>query len=57
VRSVTNSSQTGVPLATVKVAHNLPGLVPVRDSKAPHRPALILTALAWAPFIAALKTI
>ncbi|MEV0486297.1 DUF397 domain-containing protein [Streptomyces sp. NPDC050508] len=39
----------------VEVAHNLPGLVPVRDSKAPHRPALILTAPAWAPFIASLK--
>jgi len=39
----------------VEVAHNLPGLVPVRDSKAPHRPALILTAPAWAPFLAELK--
>ena len=35
---------------------NLPDLVPVRDSKAPHRPALILTAPAWTPFITALKT-
>ncbi|MFI6401058.1 DUF397 domain-containing protein [Streptomyces sp. NPDC050548] len=40
----------------VEVAANLPGLVPVRDSKAPHRPALVLTATAWAPFITALKT-
>jgi hypothetical protein len=40
----------------VEVAANLPGLTPVRDSKAPHRPALILTATAWAPFITALKT-
>ncbi|MEV6509301.1 DUF397 domain-containing protein [Streptomyces sp. NPDC051642] len=40
----------------VEVAANLPGLVPVRDSKAPNRPALILTAPAWAPFITALKT-
>lgn len=40
----------------VEVAHNLPGLVPVRDSKAPLRPAVVLTAPAWAPFIAALKT-
>ncbi|WP_420310877.1 DUF397 domain-containing protein [Streptomyces sp. YS-B37] len=39
----------------VEVAHNLPGLVPVRDSKVPHRPALLLTAPAWAPFIASLK--
>ncbi|MFF6984829.1 DUF397 domain-containing protein [Streptomyces sp. NPDC010273] len=39
----------------VEVADNLPGLVPVRDSKAPHRPALILSASAWAPFVASLK--
>ncbi|MFJ3893418.1 MULTISPECIES: DUF397 domain-containing protein [unclassified Streptomyces] len=40
----------------VEVAHNLPGLVPVRDSKAvPGGPALLLGASAWAPFIRALK--
>jgi hypothetical protein len=39
----------------VEVASNLPGLAPVRDSKAPHRPAVVLSAPAWAPFIAALK--
>jgi hypothetical protein len=41
----------------IEVAPNLPGLVPIRDSKAPHRPALILTASAWTPFIAALKAV
>ncbi|WP_405612503.1 DUF397 domain-containing protein [Streptomyces sp. NBC_00076] len=40
----------------VEVADNLAGLVPVRDSKAvPDGPALLLTAHAWAPFVAALK--
>jgi hypothetical protein len=39
----------------VEVAHNTPGLVPVRDSKVPHGPALILGAAAWAPFVASLK--
>lgn len=39
----------------VEVADNLPGLVPVRDSKVPDGPALLLTTLAWAPFVAALK--
>ncbi|MEU2623922.1 DUF397 domain-containing protein [Streptomyces sp. NPDC007157] len=40
----------------VEVAHGIPGLIPVRDSKtAPHGPALLLSATAWAPFIAALK--
>ncbi|MFG2464378.1 DUF397 domain-containing protein [Streptomyces canus] len=40
----------------VEVADNIPGLVPVRDSKVPHGPALLLTAGAWAPFVAALKS-
>jgi hypothetical protein len=39
----------------VELAHNIPGLVPVRDSKAPQGPAVILTAAAWAPFVASLK--
>lgn len=39
----------------VEVADHLPGLVPVRDSKVPEGPALLLTAHAWAPFVAALK--
>ncbi|MFH9571140.1 DUF397 domain-containing protein [Streptomyces sp. NPDC017454] len=39
----------------VEVADGIPGLVPVRDSKAPDRPALLLTSHAWAPFITALK--
>lgn len=41
----------------VEVAANIPGLVPVRDSKAPEGPALIITASAWTPFIAALKAV
>ena len=40
----------------VEVAHNIPALVPVRDSKVPDGPALLLTATAWTPFIAALKS-
>ncbi|WP_129309476.1 DUF397 domain-containing protein [Streptomyces sp. L2] len=39
----------------LEVADDIPGLVPVRDSKRPHGPALLLTAAAWAPFVAALK--
>jgi hypothetical protein len=40
----------------VEVADNIPGLVPVRDSKAADGgPVLLLTAHAWAPFIASLK--
>ncbi|MFE1308083.1 DUF397 domain-containing protein [Streptomyces sp. NPDC058755] len=39
----------------LEVADNIPGLVPVRDSKSPHGPALILGAAAWAPFVTSLK--
>ncbi|GGV52435.1 hypothetical protein GCM10010277_49000 [Streptomyces longisporoflavus] len=37
----------------LEVADGLPGVVPVRDSKVPHGPALVVPASAWAPFIAA----
>ncbi|GAA3670943.1 DUF397 domain-containing protein [Streptomyces iranensis] len=39
----------------VEVADNLPGLVPVRDSKNPDGPAILFPAGSWATFIAALK--
>ncbi|WP_250405380.1 DUF397 domain-containing protein [Streptomyces cellostaticus] len=40
----------------LEVASDFPGLVPVRDSKLPHGPALLLGAAAWAPFVDALKS-
>jgi hypothetical protein len=40
----------------VEVAHNVPGFVPVRDSKAVHGPALLFPGTAWTPFITALKS-
>ncbi|MEU2058265.1 DUF397 domain-containing protein [Streptomyces bungoensis] len=39
----------------LEVAAGIPGLVPVRDSKVPDGPAVILGAAAWAPFVDALK--
>ncbi|NUQ97733.1 MAG: DUF397 domain-containing protein [Streptomyces sp.] len=39
----------------VEVADNLPGTVPVRDSKNPDSPTLLFPSRAWAPFITALK--
>lgn len=39
----------------VEVAHNLPGIVAVRDSKNPHGPALTFTPEDWSAFIAGLK--
>jgi Domain of unknown function (DUF397) len=39
----------------VEVAGNLPGVVPVRDSKDPDGPALVFTRHAWAAFVADVK--
>ncbi|MER7839652.1 DUF397 domain-containing protein [Streptomyces sp. NPDC096040] len=39
----------------VEVAAGLPSLVPVRDSKAPDREALLFEASAWAAFIDGVK--
>ncbi|MFP8943775.1 DUF397 domain-containing protein [Streptomyces fenghuangensis] len=41
--------------ACVEVADNLPGTVPVRDSKNPHGPALAFAPDAWASFLTAVK--
>ncbi|MEU9199980.1 DUF397 domain-containing protein [Streptomyces sp. NPDC048332] len=39
----------------LEVAEGHPGLVPVRDSKRPHGPVILVHATAWAPFIASVK--
>ncbi|MFF9349473.1 DUF397 domain-containing protein [Streptomyces sp. NPDC014734] len=39
----------------LEVADGTPGLVPVRDSKRPEGPALIVTASAWTPFVESVK--
>ncbi|MFE2230328.1 DUF397 domain-containing protein [Streptomyces kronopolitis] len=39
----------------VEVADDLPGVVPVRDSKDPHGPALIFPVAAWSSFVSAVK--
>ncbi|MEW1923841.1 DUF397 domain-containing protein [Streptomyces sp. NPDC088360] len=36
----------------VEVADGVPGIVPVRDSKNPEGPALLLGAEAWSAFVA-----
>ncbi|MFD8330707.1 DUF397 domain-containing protein [Streptomyces lydicus] len=41
--------------ACIEVADDLPALVPVRDSKDPHGPALIFPAGAWTSFVTAVK--
>ncbi|MFM9611101.1 DUF397 domain-containing protein [Streptomyces sp. V2] len=37
----------------VEVAHNIPNLIPVRDSKTPHATPLTFTPHAWQTFITA----
>jgi hypothetical protein len=39
----------------VEVADKFPGVVPVRDSKDPQRPALVFPAASWAAFMGELK--
>ncbi|MFJ9825701.1 DUF397 domain-containing protein [Streptomyces sp. NPDC101160] len=39
----------------VEVLDGVPGVVPVRDSKVPAGPVLVVAAPAWASFVAALK--
>lgn len=39
----------------VEVADGYTGIVPVRDSKDPHGPALLIPAGAWTEFVDALK--
>ncbi|WP_308187639.1 DUF397 domain-containing protein [Streptomyces sp. DH8] len=36
----------------MQVADGFPDVVPVRDSKNPHGPALVLTSAAWTAFVA-----
>ena len=39
----------------IEVAANIPGTVPVRDSKDPNGPALTFSANGWSSFVAAVK--
>ncbi|MYU51661.1 MULTISPECIES: DUF397 domain-containing protein [Streptomyces] len=39
----------------VEVADGFPGVVPVRDSKDPHGPALVFPAGRWASFVSSVK--
>ncbi|MFE9094409.1 DUF397 domain-containing protein [Streptomyces sp. NPDC007264] len=39
----------------VEVADDLPGVVPVRDSKNPHGPVIVVPAAVWDVFVDSLK--
>ncbi|WUG38449.1 DUF397 domain-containing protein [Kitasatospora sp. NBC_00458] len=49
------SSHSGQGGDCVEVAADLPGVVPVRDSKDPEGPALVFPAEAWRSFVAAVR--
>lgn len=46
-----SSYSSGTGGECVEVADNLPGTVPVRDSKNPQGPALVFPTRAWALFV------
>ncbi|MEV6570380.1 DUF397 domain-containing protein [Streptomyces sp. NPDC051577] len=50
-----SSFSNGTGGECVEVADGVTGLVPVRDSKRAHGPAVIVTAAAWGRFVGALK--
>ncbi|GGX26550.1 DUF397 domain-containing protein [Streptomyces chryseus] len=39
----------------VEVAHGVASAMPVRDSKQPHGPALVIPAVAWSAFVNGVK--
>ncbi|MFE5395170.1 DUF397 domain-containing protein [Streptomyces sp. NPDC056568] len=49
-----SSYSSGTGGECVEVTDDLPGLVPVRDSKNPHGPALVFPSAAWSAFVGAL---
>ena len=51
VAGLWRASSNGSGGECVEVRDDHPGLVPVRDSKVPDGPALLIPAPAWAPFV------
>jgi hypothetical protein len=51
-----NSSRSASSGNCVEVAANLPGVIAVRDSKAPDGPLLTFTPYQWAAFTAAARS-
>lgn len=50
-----SSHSNGEGGSCVEVADGVPGVVPVRDSKAPEGPALVFANRGWAGFVSAVK--
>ncbi|WP_406449317.1 DUF397 domain-containing protein [Streptomyces sp. NBC_00876] len=52
-RSSSHSNSNGGEC--VEISDDFPGIVPVRDSKNPAGPALVVRATAWSDFVTSLK--
>ncbi|MEU3711956.1 DUF397 domain-containing protein [Streptomyces catenulae] len=50
-----SSHSTAVDDRCVEILDDVPGIVPVRDSKVPGGPALVVGAGAWGRFVSAVK--
>ncbi|WP_159480795.1 DUF397 domain-containing protein [Streptomyces caniferus] len=50
-----SSYSSGASDNCLEVSDSHPGIVPVRDSKTPHGPALAFPAAGWASFVDAVK--
>ncbi|NJQ07095.1 DUF397 domain-containing protein [Streptomyces lonarensis] len=51
----TSSHSNGNGGDCVEVADGVPGVLPVRDSKVPHGPFLVIPAAAWTGFVTAVR--
>jgi hypothetical protein len=52
----TRSTYSGGDNNCVEVAHGLPAVLPVRDSKVPAGPAVVFKDTAWGSFVEAVKS-
>ncbi|NJQ07094.1 DUF397 domain-containing protein [Streptomyces lonarensis] len=50
-----SSHSNGDGGSCVEVADGVPGVLPVRDSKVPHGPFLVIPAAAWTGFLTAVR--
>ncbi|MFJ2864411.1 DUF397 domain-containing protein [Kitasatospora sp. NPDC087314] len=50
------STYSGGQSGCVEVADGFTGIMPVRDSKDPHGPALVFSSAAWRAFVTAVRT-
>jgi hypothetical protein len=49
------STYSGGNNECVEIADDIPGVIPVRDSKRPTGPALVFPSVGWSSFVASVK--